>query len=235
MTSHDLKDLLQTMAADGTDRVPLDEQTLIPRIRSRRRRRTGLATAVAASTAIVVAAGAYAVLPGGDQNQPQVAAPTPTVTLKPDRVKGFACGSTLTGSIVGDEALRFEVSGQAVTADSRGLGELGIQLTNTTSEPLDLFGGPSIARIVVVKDGVVVATPLAEHAIGKPWKFDPGQTVTSKVFLDAHQCTTDGVPGTTPLAAGTYQIYATKDFQANSDTGRSGTVAAGGPWTIELK
>jgi hypothetical protein len=80
-----------------------------------------------------------------------------------------------------------------------------------------------------------VATPLGEHAIGKGWNLAPGQTLTLKTFMDIHQCTTDGLPGSVRLEPGTYQIYATKDFQQNSDVNLPRSVAAGGPWTVELK
>ena len=64
MTSDNLRHLFKTVAAEGTDKVQLDEDRLLPRIRQRRRRRSALTglTAVAATAAI--AGGAYAVLPG---------------------------------------------------------------------------------------------------------------------------------------------------------------------------
>ncbi|NEA33260.1 hypothetical protein [Streptomyces sp. SID13031] len=237
MTSRDLKDLLQTVAANGTDRVAVDEQTLIPRIRSRRRRRAGLAAAVGASTAVVIAAAAFAVLPNGDQKQPPVAAPNPvpTVTLKPDRVKGFACGSPLTGAITGDPSLRLDLNDKVLTVDARGFaGPFNAQLTNTGSKSLDLFGTPYGPWIVVVKDGVVVGGTFVEAQPGKGWKFAPGQTITVPTSFSARQCTPDGLEGSARLAPGTYQLYATKDLRQKSDL-PSGIVAAGGPWTVELK
>ncbi|GAA0935669.1 hypothetical protein GCM10009554_22590 [Kribbella koreensis] len=238
MTSRDLKDLLQTLASDGTDRVPVDEQTLIPRIRSRRRRRTGIAAAVAASTAVVVAAGAYAVLPGADQEQPPAAAPpVPTVTLKPHQENGFVCGSRLTAPIAGDPTLGLAVTQQTVTPDANGvMASINVELINSAAAPVNLSGSPAGASLVVVKDGIVVATPLAERAIAKRWKFGPNETVTVKTFLSIRQCTTDGQQGTVPLEPGTYQLYATKSFKEISELPKlPDIVIAGGPWTIELK
>ncbi|MDX6263956.1 MAG: hypothetical protein QOH84_5644 [Kribbellaceae bacterium] len=233
MTSHDLKDLLQTMAANGTDRVPLDEQTLIPRIRSRRRRRTGLAAAVAASTAVVVAAGAYAVLPGGEQT-PVAAPPQPTITLKPGPAPSpLACGSTATASVTGDPSLKLDVTQLEVVRDASGRAPLDIQLTNTTDKALDLFGTRYGPAITLVKDGVVVSTSSMETDAGKNWRYEAGQKVTQKVFIDTDRC---GVPNSTKqLEPGTYQAYATKSFTQKTDVDPAKVVVAGGPWTIELK
>ncbi|WP_328331678.1 hypothetical protein OHA70_12055 [Kribbella sp. NBC_00382] len=237
MTSHDLKDLLQTMAADGTDRVSVDEQTLIPRIRSRRRRRTGIAAAIAASTAVVVAAGAYAVLPGSEE--PPAAAPAPvrpTVTLAPDGVRGFACGGALTSALAGDPALRFDPATPVATRDATGRRlRMEFKLTNTSDKSLDLFGTPYGPWVVVVKDGIVVGGTSGEAQPGKSWPLTPGQTVSLESGFSAYRCTPGAAEGTEPLAPGSYQVYAYKDFTHNTDTGRDKVIAAGGPWTVELK
>ncbi|MEV6417072.1 hypothetical protein [Kribbella sp. NPDC051718] len=238
MTSRDLKDLLQTMAADGTDRVSVDEHELVPRIRSRRRRRAGVAAAVAASTAVVVAAGAYAVLPGGADEQPPVAAPPqPTVTLKPSGPSVLDCGSTFTAPIIGNPSLKLDVSQTEVVRDGPGKGApLDIQLTNTTDKTLDLFGTRYGPAITLVKDGVVVSTSSMETLAGQRWKYEAGKTVTQKVFIDTFRCNTNGVPNSTEqLAPGTYQAYATKSFTQTTGASQSKVLVAGGPWTIELK
>jgi hypothetical protein len=237
MTSRDLKDLLQTMAADGTDRVPLDEHELIPRIRSRRRRRAGLASAIAASTAIVVAAGAYAVLPGGSDDQPPVAAAVkPTVTLSPGGVRGFACGSSLTSALAGDPSLRFDPVTPVATRDATGRTlEMVFKLMNTSDQALDLFGTPYGPWVVVVKDGIVVGGTSGENQPGKAWPLSPGQSVSMESAFSAHHCTRDGSVGTEPLAPGSYQLYAYKDFMHNTDTAGGKVIAAGGPWTVEVK
>jgi hypothetical protein len=234
MTSHDLKDLLQTMAANGTDRVPLDEQTLVPRIRSRRRRRTGIAAAIAASTAVVVAAGAYAVLPGNEE--PPAAAPAPTVTLDPSGVRGFACGSALTSSLAGDPSLRFDPAAPVATRDATGRTlRVDFKLANTSDKALDLFGTPYGPWVVVVKDGIVVGGTSGENQPGKAWPLTPGQSVSMESEFEAYRCTPDASERTEPLAPGSYQLYAYKDFMHNTDAGRDKVIAAGGPWTVELK
>jgi hypothetical protein len=219
MTSHDLKDLLQTMAADGTDRVSVDEQTLIPRIRSRRRRRTGIAAAIAASTAVVVAAGAYAVLPGNEETPPAAAPAKPTVTISPGDVRGFACGSSLTSSLAGDPSLRFDPAAPVATrtANDRAL-QMEFKLTNTSDKTLNLFGTPYGPWVVVVKDGIVVGGTSGEAQPGKGWPLAPGQTVTMESGFDANRCTRDGSERTEPLTPGSYQVYAYKDFRHNTDT-----------------
>lgn len=242
MTSKDLKDLLQTMATEGTDRVEVDERELIPRIRSRRRRRAGLAAAVSASTAVVIAAAAFAVLPDGDQKQPPVAGPTtaapvvPTVTITAGGVPRFACGSAFTAPVTGDPSLRLEVTQQVVTRDAgANTAGVGLQVTNTTGNPLELFGTPAAPGIIVVKDGIVVATRLAEQTSGHNWTFAPGQTDTLKSGMATTRCLPDGTQGSDRLEPGSYQIYATKEFTQQADAGRRRVTAAGGPWTIELK
>jgi hypothetical protein len=214
--------------------VPLDEQTLIPRIRSRRRRRTGLAAAVAASTAIVVAAGAYAVLPGGGDEQPVAAPPQPTITLKPGQVQpALPCGSTITAPITGDPSLKLDVTQSEAVRDAKNLAPLNIQLTNTTDKTLDLFGTRYGPAITLVKDGVVVSNSLMETDAGKRWKYEAGKTVTQQVFIDTNRC---GAPNSADrLEPGTYQAYATKSFTENTDAGQAKILFAGGPWTIELK
>jgi hypothetical protein len=235
MTSHDLKDLLRTMAADGADRVTVDEHDLVPRIRSRRRRRAGVVAAVVASTAVVVAAGAYAVLPGDDA--PPVAAPVkPTTTLDPKGVRGFACGSSLTSSLTGAPALRFDPATPVATRDADGrFLRMDFKLTNTSDKALDLFGTPYGPWVVVVKDGIVVGGTAGENQPGKGWPLAAGQSVTMESSFPASRCTADASVGTEPLAPGSYQLYAYKDFLHNTDAGRDEVVAAGGPWTVELK
>lgn len=234
MTSHDLKDLLQTMAADGTDRVSVDEQTLIPRIRSRRRRRTGITAAIAASTAVVVAAGAYAVLPGNEEPPPAAAPVKPTVTMTPGR--GFACGSSLTASLASDPSLRFDPAAPVLTREANGrMLRLDFKLTNTSDKSLDLFGTPYGPWVVVVKDGIVVGGTSGENQPGKGWPLTPGQSVSMESEFPANRCTVDGSLGTEPLAPGSYQVYAYKDFMGKANADREDVIAAGGPWTVELK
>lgn len=239
MSSGDLKNLLQDLATEGSTRVELDEQQLVPRIRTRRRRRAGLVAAVSASTAVVLAAGAFVVLPGGEREQPPVATstPTPTVRATSGWLPAFGCGNTFTARLTGDPSLRFDVQPQEAIRDATGVAAMiDLQMTNTTGKLLELFGTPNAPRTVVVKDGVVVAEPLAETLPGHHWKFEPGQTVTMRVAMGIRQCERTATPGSKQLEPGTYQIYATKTFSRFGDgSGRTDVVVAGGPWTIQLK
>lgn len=238
MSSGDLKHLLQDLATEASTTVELDEQQLVPRIRARRRRRAGLVAAVSASTAVVLAAGAFVVLAGGDREQPLVAppTPTPTVTATAEWMAIFSCGSTFSAPLTGYPALRFDVKPQVATRDARGPAAIfGLQMTNMTGKPLELFGTPNAPRVVVVKDGVVVAHPLAETLPGHHWKFSPGQTVTMQTAMDIERCNRGGLPGPAQLEPGSYQIYAMKSFSRMGDTTYKDLVVAGGPWTIQLK
>ncbi|WP_020386628.1 hypothetical protein [Kribbella catacumbae] len=235
MSSGDLKNLLQDLATEGSTGVELDEQQLVPRIRTRRRRRAGLVAAVSASTAVMLAAGAFVVLPGGEREQPPVA--TPTVTATAGWINAFSCGGTFSAPLTGDPSLRFDVKPQEATRDAQGIAAMfALQMTNTTGKPLELFGTPNAPRVVVVKDGVVVAEPLGETLPGHHWKFGPGQTVTLQVAMAIRRCERTAVPGSTQLEPGNYQIYATKTFSHSGDgSSRTDVVVAGGPWTIQLK
>ncbi len=94
MTANDLRHLLADVAAEGAADVNLDEQRLIPRIRSRRRRRAALTGAVSAAAVVVVAAGAYAVQAGEGNQPPPVAAQPPVTDASPG---ALTCGSTSAG------------------------------------------------------------------------------------------------------------------------------------------
>lgn len=248
MSSGDLKHLLQDLATEGSTTVELDEQRLVPRIEARRRRRAGLVAAVSASTAVVLAAGAFVVLPGGGREKP-VATQTPTQTLPrvpvpartitiapwktPNWMTPFRCGATLTAPITGDSGLRLTTTTQAATRSADGrVASFDMQLTNTTGKMLDFIATPGGPGIVVVKDGVVVALPLAQNTLGHRWTFAPGQTVTVQTVMSVQRCdTTD--PGA--LEPGTYQIYAWKTFNQNRrDYALFHVQAAGGPWTIQV-
>jgi hypothetical protein len=239
MSSGDLKHLLQDLAAEGSTTVELDEQHLVPRIRARRRRRAGVVAAVAASTAVVLAAGAYVVLPGGEREQPPAAVPEPTVTLaSPGWVTPFACGATFTAPLTGDSsALRLAVPLQEVVRAAKGsYAPIVLQVTNVSGKPLDLFGTPGGPHIFVVKNGVVVGSPLGERMPGHRWRFDPGQTLTLRTAMDTQRCNREGQSGPAQLEPGTYQLYAMKTFSPYGDEPARGEfVVAGGPWTIQLK
>ncbi|MEU4390927.1 hypothetical protein [Kribbella sp. NPDC023855] len=242
MTSGDLKHLLHDLAADGAERVELDEEQLVPRIRSRRRRRAALTAAVAASTAVMLAAGAYAVLPGGGQEQWPAAGgtptparpPVPTMTITPGETRAWdACGASLTAAITGDPSLLVSVTTRKV-ARSAGAASapIGVQVSNTTGRTLDLTGTPGGPGLVVVKDGVVVARPLGERSMGRRWVFTPRQTATIVTSLSLRRCDRLGPP---VLEPGSYQLYALKTFHQNRrDFALYQVQAAGGPWTVQV-
>ncbi len=140
-------------------------------------------------------------------------------------------------AITGDPRLRLDVAPQEVTRDAQGMAaRVGMQMTNTTGKLLDLFSNPSGPSVVVVKDGVVVATPLAQRMPGHHWKFEPGQTLTVQVAMGVRQCERGAAgPGATQLEPGTYQLYALKTFSPSGGPYLPELVVAGGPWTVQLK
>jgi hypothetical protein len=89
MTSDDLRHLVNTVATEGTDKVRLDEDRLLPRIRRRRRRRLAITGLTAVGATAVIAVGAYAVLPGGTPDAEVAKKPTPA------EMSPLDCGSPL--------------------------------------------------------------------------------------------------------------------------------------------
>jgi len=71
MTSKDPQDLLGTVAAEGRDTVDLDEQHLVPRIRSRARRKRIIVAAAGLGTAAVIAVAAVAIVQNLGTDEPR--------------------------------------------------------------------------------------------------------------------------------------------------------------------
>ena len=223
MTTNDLKNLLQNLAAESA--VDLGENELVTKIRSKRRRRRAIVGAAGLATAAVIVVGAVAIVPGlrDQQEQPPVAE---SIGLS---IGG--CGGAVSGQPRSDAALRLTATQQQPITMTGDLASIDLEVTNTTNAPLDLITSAG-AGVTVVQQGVVVATPLPMRAIGIPVKLAPGQTYRYKSGVSLRKCGSDASYTGLPLEPGSYELYANQWF---SPTTGPQIEAKGGPWQIELK
>jgi hypothetical protein len=84
------------------------------------------------------------------------------------------------------------------------------------------------ADVFLVRDGRVVATPLAQDAVGVQWELAAGETRTMPGMASLVSCEPDGGP----LPPGRYELYAR--VVLTPDDGRPQT-AFGGPWRLRLR
>jgi hypothetical protein len=236
MTSADLRHLLQDLAADGTERVELDERQLIPRIRARRRRRTAVTGVLGLAAAGMVAAGTYAALPGDGiapaAPVPTVAAGTPgTITPSPGQL---TCGSTpSTAGPSTDSPLQLSLTQKVITSKPGSrTAPIGIHLTNTGREAIAVNTAPN-PGLVLVKDGVVVAEALRSRGRSGPRTVLPGQTATFAAEVDVRQCAAGSSAPVLPT--GWYELYAVLDFTTGKPAAKGGwEQLVEGPMTIRL-
>jgi len=123
MTSDDLRHLLKTVAAEGTDKVTVDEGGLLPRIQRRRRRRSAVTGLAGLAAAAVIAVGAYAVLP--DQGTPGTEGVVAGPTKAPAPTEDPKCGGTIAASFPLGRALGWEglqIPAQAFKTTPNGWG-----------------------------------------------------------------------------------------------------------------
>lgn len=226
MTSHDMKDLLGKVAAEGTEGVDLAEGELVTKIRSRRRRRGAIVGLAGVATGAVIVAGAVAIVPGlGDeQKQPPVAS---SIGLAIGQ-----CGGAVSGQPRADAPLRLTATQKQPIAGSAAFASVDFEVTNTTNAPLDLITGKS-AQVSVVQQGVVVATPAPVRDVGVPVKLAPGQTYRYKSTVSLRQCGSAPAQTGQQLKPGGYELYATQRFSPAD--GGAEIEAQGGPWPVELR
>jgi hypothetical protein len=84
------------------------------------------------------------------------------------------------------------------------------------------------ADVFVVRDDLVVATPLAQDAIGVRWELAAGETSRMPAMASLVSCEPDGGP----LPPGLYDVYAR--VVLNPYDGPAQT-AFGGPWRLRLR
>ncbi|TCC45737.1 hypothetical protein E0H75_28855 [Kribbella capetownensis] len=201
MTSDDLRHLFKTVAAEGSDKVRLDEHRLLPRIRQRRRRRmavTGLSGLVSAA---VIAVGAYAVLPGGSGQAPVAGSPSPSpLPTKPTAAVGDGpkCGGKIDASFPlgrssGREGLVLPDQTIPKSADGWG-GELRLEVGDPRQvDRIDAWIGAK-STFVVTRNHVVIGD--ATVTVEKPVT---SQALTASISL--RHC------GATVPAAGRVDLY----------------------------
>lgn len=244
MTSNDLRNLLRTTAADGSDTVDLAEDELADRIRQRRTRTSRFAVAgTALATAAVVTAAAWAVRPDGEH--PPIAG-TPTTAAAPVPFP-HKCGTRLTGQHPVESPLRVTIARQDVeVVRPRDYGRVTAVMTNTSDELLEGVTASAV-RLVVVKDGIVVGTTGAMTANALRLTLPPRGSKTLFAGLPLRRCnpTTSGIPNGRsgpPLEPGSYQLYTEYDVSVSSPSdptppplGGDWKVLRSGPWTVDLR
>jgi hypothetical protein len=229
MSSKDLKDLLGAVADEGRDTVDLDEGHLVGKIRTRRRRQRVIVSAASVGTAAVIAAVAVSVVPNLRNQEPTVASDSGTSGLG---VAIAACGGAVSGVPRQDAPLELTAIGPLRPAPNPAVAFIDLQLTNTGSTPLDAQSHEG-AGITVAQNGVVVGQALPVRSIGVPVKLQPGESLKFQAGVSLRRCDAASAQTDQPLAAGSYQLYATRSFNPN-DGGQAISVQ-GGPWTVELK
>lgn len=244
MTSVELKNLLQDLAASGDGRVDVDEQQLIARIRARRRRRGALTAAVAASTVVVVAAGAYAVRPNDGIDRPPVAV-TPTAKAAPAPRFGELCGKPFTAKLPAQSPLQLTVPSKVLARQlHQPFGSASTLLTNTSDSQIDLTSATAVWGILVKDDVVVAVTPgMNQAARGMRLAAGKSEGYTADIALvDCRTIKAGGDLSTgRSIGPGTYQLYVQLDLivHAPSDpapaTTRQWTTVESGPWSVELE
>ena len=227
MTSKDLKDLLGTVAAEGRDTVDLDEQHLVPRIRSRRRRQRIIVAAAGLGTAAVIAAAAVAIVPNLGSDEAPVAS-----GLAANGVAIGECDGAVSGSPRADQPLKLAATGTLVpSATNPDFGKIKLDVTNTTGAPVTLMTGTT-ADITVVQQGRVVATPAAVRDSGVPVVLAPGETKSIESTVSLRRCGEAAAQTKQRLEPGGYELYATQRFSP-TDGGQE-IEAQGGPWSVAL-
>lgn len=229
MTANDLRELLRTTAAEGSDAVDLAEDALADRIRRRRIRTRRFAVGGVALTATaVIAATTWAVRPGGGHppaatTSPRAAAPVPFP---------HSCGARLAGQAPVEAPLRVTIARQQV-APAGGSGAYGrVTAVFANSSDTVLEGATASAvRVIVVNDGAVVATmgPITDNALHTTLPAKGSTTLAVPVPLG--RC--DG----SALQPGSYQLYTEYSVAMSSTDATPGAVwktLRSGPWTVDL-
>jgi hypothetical protein len=228
MTSKDLKDLLGTVAAEGRDTVDLDEQQLVPRIRSRRRRQRIIVAAAGLGTAAVIAAAAVAIVPNLGTGEPTVASGT---GLEANGVAIGDCGGPVSGQPRADQPLKLAAAGTLVPSSNADFARIKVNVTNTTGAPVTLTTGNS-AQITVVQQGKVVATPAGTRDLAVQVVLAAGETKSIESTVSLRRCGEAATQTKQRLEPGAYELYATQRFSP-TDGGQL-IEAQSGPWTVEL-
>lgn len=236
MTSKDLKDLLDGVAAEGRDLVDLDEPDLVRRIRTRRRRSRIIVTASGLATAAVIATAAVAVVPELRGQEPTVASDG-GVSEASEGVSGLSrttgCGALISGAPRSDAPVKLAATGPLTPAANPDFAKIDVQVTNTGATALDATTAQDGPDIVVVRDGVVVGTFSGGRDAARQVQLKPGETMTFEPAVSLRRCDAASAQTGQRLAAGSYQLYAVQTFRPTG--GGEPVEVQGGPWPVDLK
>ena len=132
------------------------------------------------------------------------------------------CGRALRAPAAGALVLtaRFPAAAEA------GTGVLSGTVEVLAEEAVRGTVGPQ-ADALLVRDGRVVALPLAQDAVGTTWDLAAGQRVRLDAAVTLVDCAGGG-----PLPPGTYELHVR--LALVDDEGRPRT-HGGGPWPLELR
>lgn len=210
MTSDDLKQLLQTMATEGTAIVELDEHDLVPRIRRRRRRRMVVTGIASSGTAAVIAFSVAALLPSAGTDSPVANREDGQAAGALTPLPPYKCGVTIPApSSIGTPGEK--VTPKTMVRSSSGWsGSVQAEVTNVMPRNLPVIGGlPTRTFAVVQKNKVVGHATLT--VTEKPVRLLPGESHTSQARIDIRGC--DEAAGAR-LPIGSYLLY--RDYPADS-------------------
>jgi hypothetical protein len=239
--SYDLRRGLDALAAEeraAAGDLPVDA------LRTRAHRRRTVRTAAASGLAVAVVAAvavAAAALPGRLQTPP-AGTPTPTVTSPaPDPAFEWpTLGATLDGPLpgcgdplpqvlharaVGGPRIDIQPVVQADPIPVGGVAELDVTLT----APADLDFSAQVPRVLLTRDGVVVAATDGDD--GFRYSSDDTTLTFPSLLIDLVDCAGD------PLPAGVYETVVVVPLQPGSaDAPRAGeeVLLAGGPYLLTL-
>jgi hypothetical protein len=134
-----------------------------------------------------------------------------------DRIDGLPSPAGL--AMTGEFPRRVDRGGDGTFAGTVTVTCTGPALSGVTSPAADVF---------VARAGEVVATPLAQDLIGRPFELGSGAGTVFTARGTIRPCAA-GAGGLLP--AGRYDVFAV--VVVNRDDG-SAVVAAGGPWPLEV-
>jgi hypothetical protein len=92
--------------------------------------------------------------------------------------------------------------------------------------------------ITVAKDGEVVATPAGIRDVGVAVDLAPGASQRFEAMVSLERCARGNEStSTSPLAPGTYQVYAAQRFDLRDADHPQGfaVVVQGGPWSLRVR
>ncbi|MGZ0149111.1 hypothetical protein ACXJJ3_18720 [Kribbella sp. WER1] len=221
MTSDDLRDLLRSAAAEGSETVDLAEEAVVRRIARRRTRAVRIAAVAGAVSAVaVVSALVWAVRPG---DAPAATAPVTNAPVPFPK----DCGAALTGQHPAESPLRVTIAEQRIVR-AGPYGRVSGVLTNESRTAVN-GSTASAVRVIVVKHGTVVAKTGAITANALQLVLAAGARETLAIPVPLQHCGT----AQTPLTPGDYQLYT--EFTVALSPTANWTVLRSGPWTVELK